>query len=90
MFGGSRRLIRRGRLLESATVADQQDGGDHAHRVTIAVEALVAAGAGKPVRGAAATDDTIGADAEEPVHVGAEEPMHVAPAAAISVGQRAP
>ena len=74
-------------------VADQQDGDGHEHRVTIAVEAVVAADAGKSVRGAAAVagksvrgaaaaDDTTGA--------GAEEPVHVAPAAAISVGQRAP
>ena len=63
------------------------------HRVTIAVEIVVAADAGKTVRGAAAdagksvrgavaADDTTGA--------GAKEAVHVAPAAAISVGQRAP
>ena len=78
--------------MGSAAIADQQDADGHEHRVTIAVEAVVAADAGKPARGAAtdagnpvkdaaAADDTTGA--------GAEEPVHVAPAAAISVGQRA-
>ena len=68
--------------MRSAAVADQQDGDGHEHRVPIAVEAVVAADAGKSVRGAAAADDTTGA--------GAEKPVHVAPAAAISVGQRTP
>ena len=91
-LGGSRRTIQRGRLLGSATVADQQDGDGHERRVTTAVKAVVAADAGKSVRGAlvdagksvrgaTAADDTTGA--------GAEEPVHVAPAAAISVGRRA-
>ena len=35
----------------------------------IAVKVVVAADAGKSVRGAAAADDTTGADAEEPMHV---------------------
>ena len=89
-MGGSRRTTQRGRLLGSAAIADQQDGDGHEHRVTIAVEAVVAADAGKSVRGAAAdagksvrgaaaTDGTTGAGAEERVA-----------AAAISVGQRAP
>ena len=58
LLGGSRRTIRRGRLLGSAAVADQQDRDGHEHRVTIAVEAVVAAGAGKSFRGAAAAVDT--------------------------------
>ena len=82
LLGGSRRTIQRGRLLGSAAVADQQDGDGHEHRVTIAVEAVVAADAGKSVKGAATTDDTTGA--------GAGELVQVAPATAISVGQRAP
>ena len=76
--------------MGSAAVADQQDGDGHEHRVTIAVETADAgkpvraatADAGKSVRGAAAADDT--------TRTGAEEPVHAAPAAAISVGQRAP
>ena len=47
--------------MGSAAVADQQDGDDHAHRVTIAVEAVVAVDAGKSVRGATKADDTTGA-----------------------------
>ena len=82
LLGGSRRTLQRGRLLGSAAVADQQDVDDHEHKVTIAVEAVVAADAGKSIKGATTADDTTGA--------GAEKPVHVAPAAAISVGQRAP
>ena len=54
LLGRSRRTIQGGRLLGSAAVADQQDGDSHEHRVTMAVEAVVAADAGKSVRGAAA------------------------------------
>ena len=82
LLAGSRRTIQRGRVLGSAAVAYQQDGDGHEHRVTISVEAVVAADAGKSVRGAAAADDT--------TRAGAEEPMHVAPVAATPVGQRAP
>ena len=93
MLGRSRKTVQRGRLLWSAAVADQQDGDGDEHRVTISVEAVVAADvgksfrgavayAGKSVKGAAAAEDTTGA--------GVEEPVHVAPAAAITVGQRAP
>ena len=40
--------------MGSAAIGDQQDGDGHEHRVTIAVEAVVAAVAGKSVRGATA------------------------------------
>ena len=74
------RTIQRGRLLGSAAVADQRDGDGHEHKVTIAVDAVVAtdegksvrgvaADAGKSVRGATSADDTTGVGAEEPMHV---------------------